>query len=116
MKNLEKFHRALLGSIWEISSPETGGGQEGEGIYSLCSRPSFFCFLTFWPVLQDAQKGLAGRPPSIPRSATAVVAFAAGGVPGGSTIGGGGGRGPCPPIVDTSSAPETSATADAPEV
>ena len=67
-------------------------------------------------MLQDAQKGLAGRPPSVPRSATAVGAFAAGGVPGGSTIGGGGGRGPCPPIVDTGSALETSAAADAPEV
>ena len=71
-------------------------------------------------MLQDAQKSLAGRPPSVPCSATAVGASAAGGAPGGSTIdGGGGGRRPqalCPPIVDAGSAPGTSAVADAPEV
>ena len=38
-------------------------------------------------MLQDAQKSLAGRPPSVPRSATTVGASAAGGAPGGSTIG-----------------------------
>ena len=70
-------------------------------------------------MLQDAQKGLAGRPPSVPRSATVVGASAAGGAPGGSTIGGGGGRrpqAPCPPTTDASFAPGTSAAADAPEV
>ena len=70
-------------------------------------------------MLQDAQKGLAGRPLSIPRSATAVVAFTAGGVLGGSTIGGVSGRrpqAPSPPTADASSAPGTSAAADAPEV
>ena len=70
-------------------------------------------------MLQDAQKSLVGRPPSIPRSATAVGASTAGGAPGGSTIGGGGGRRPqasCPPTVDAGSILGTSATADAPEV
>jgi hypothetical protein len=33
-------------------------------------------------MLQDVQNGLAGKPPSVPRSATAVGAFAAGGAPG----------------------------------
>ena len=71
-------------------------------------------------MLQDAQKSLAGRPPSVLRSATAVGASAAGGALGGSTIGGGGGgRRPqalCPPTADAGSAPGTSAAADAPEV
>ena len=71
-------------------------------------------------MLQDAQKSLAGRPPSVPRSTTAVGASAAGGAPGGSTIdGGGGGRRPqalCPPIVDAGSVLGTSDAADAPEV
>ena len=70
-------------------------------------------------MLQDAQKSLAGRPPSVPRSATAVGASTAGGAPGGSTIGGGGGRrpqAPCSPTADASSAPGTSAVADASEV
>ena len=70
-------------------------------------------------MLQDAQKSLAGRPLSVPRSATAVGVSAAGGAPGGSTIGGGGGRrpqAPCPPTVDAGSVPGTSVAADAPEV
>ena len=70
-------------------------------------------------MLQDAQKGLVGRPRSLPRSAAAVGASAAGGAPGGSTIGGVGGRrpqAPCLPTVDAGSAPGTSAAADAPEV
>ena len=71
-------------------------------------------------MLQDAQKSLAGRPPSISRSVTAVGASAAGGAPGGSMIGGGGGgrrpQAPRPPIVDAGSAPGTSAAADAPDV
>ena len=70
-------------------------------------------------MLQDAQKGLAGRPPSVLRSATTIVASAVGGAPGGSTIGGGGGRrsqAPCPPTVDAGSVPGTSAVADASEV
>jgi len=70
-------------------------------------------------MLQDAQKSLAGRPPSVPCSVTAVSASAAGGAPGGSTIGGGGGQrpqAPCPPTVDAGSVPGTSAAADAPEV
>ena len=70
-------------------------------------------------MLQDAQKSLAGRPPSVPRSATAVGTSAADGAPVGSTIGGGGVRrpqAPCPPTVDAGSVPGTSAAADAPEV
>ena len=70
-------------------------------------------------MMQDAQKSPAGRPPSVPPSATAVGASAAGGAPGGSTIGGGGGRrpqAPCPPTVDAGSIPGTFAAADASEV
>ena len=70
-------------------------------------------------MLQDAQKSLAGRPPSVPRSATAGGASATAGAPVGATIGGGDGRrpqAPCPPTVDAGSVPGTSAVADAPEV
>ena len=60
-----------------------------------------------------------GRPPLVPRSATTVGASAAGGALGGSTIGGVGGQrpqAPYPPTADASSALETSAAANAPEV
>ena len=70
-------------------------------------------------MLQDAQKSLAGRPPSVPRSATVGGASATTGAPVGATIGGGDGRrpqAPSPPTVDVGSIPGTSATADAPEV
>ena len=70
-------------------------------------------------MLQDAQKSLAGRPPPVPRSATAGDASAAAGTPVGATVGGGDGRRPQvppPPIVDAGSAPGTSAAADAPKV
>ena len=70
-------------------------------------------------MLQDAHKSLAGRPPSVPRSVTAVGASSAGGAPGGSTIGGGGGRrpqAPCLPTVDAGSVPGTSAMAETPKV
>ena len=70
-------------------------------------------------MLQDEQKSLAGRPPSVPRSATTVGTSTAGGAPMGSTIGGGGGRrpqAPCPPTVDAGSVPGTSVVGDAPEV
>jgi len=70
-------------------------------------------------VLQDAQKGLAGRPPSVPRLATMGGISAAAGALVGSTISGGSGRrppAPCPSAVDAGSVPGTSAAADAPEV
>ena len=70
-------------------------------------------------MLQDAQKGLAGRPPSILRSVSAVGASTAGGAPGGSTIGEVSGRrpqAPSPPTADASSTPGSSAAADALEV
>ena len=70
-------------------------------------------------MLQDAQKSLAGRPPLVPRSATAGSAFATAGAPVGATIGGGDGQRPqvlSPPTVDAGSIPGTSAAADALEV
>ena len=70
-------------------------------------------------MLQDAQKSLAGRPPSVPRSATADGASATAGAPVSTTIGGGDGWRPqalCPPTVDAGSVPGTFAAADAPEV
>ena len=70
-------------------------------------------------MLQDAQKSLAGRPPSVLRSATAGGTSAAAGTPVGATIGGGDGRRPqvsSPPTVDAGSILGTSAAADAPEV
>ena len=70
-------------------------------------------------MLQDTQKSLAGRPPSVLRSATAGGTSAAAGAPVGSTIGGGSGRrlhAPCPPTVDAGSVLGTSAAADEPEV
>ena len=69
-------------------------------------------------MLQDAQKSLAGRPPSVPRLATAGYASAIVGAPVGATIGGGDGRrpqAPWLPTVDAGSVPGTSAAADAPE-
>ena len=70
-------------------------------------------------MLQDAQKSLAGRPPLVPRSATASGASAIAGAPVGATIAGGDGQrpqAPSPPTVDEGSILGTSAAADAPEV
>ena len=70
-------------------------------------------------MLQDAQKSLVGRPPSVPRSATMGGAFATAGAPVGAAIGSGDGRrpqAPSPPTVDAGSVPGTFAAADAPEV
>ena len=70
-------------------------------------------------MLQDAQKSLTGRPPSVLRLATAGGASVTAGAPVGATISGGDGQRPhalSPPTVDVGSIPGTSATADAPEV
>ena len=70
-------------------------------------------------MLQDAQKSLVGRPPSVPRSVTVGGASATAGAPVGAAIGGVYGRrtqAPSPPTVDAGSVPGTSAAADALEV
>ena len=70
-------------------------------------------------MLQDAQKSLAGRPLSVPCSATMGSASATAGAPVGAAIGDGDGRrpqAPSPPTVDAGSVLGTSAAADAPEV
>ena len=70
-------------------------------------------------MLQDAQKSLAGRPPSVLRLATVGGTSAADGAPVGATIGGGDGRrpyAPSPPTVDAGFVLGTSAAANAPEV
>ena len=70
-------------------------------------------------MLQDVQKSLAGRPPPVPRSATAGDASTTAGAPGGATIGDGDGRrpqAPSPPTVDAGSILGTSAVVETPEV
>ena len=65
------------------------------------------------------QKGLACRPPAVPRSGTADDATASASAPKGTTISGGDGRrpqAPPAPAVDAGSVPGASAAAETSEV